>query len=121
MATQGGIIRVYNFTRGSYLGEQVEVADTSLKRMIGLLGRRSLEPGSGLLIFPSQAIHTVGMSFPIDVVFLDRSNHVISLRENVRPFRLTSVVWRAVGVVELPSGTIRETRTAVGDQLNLEF
>ena len=113
--------RVFNTTRGSSLGEQIGIADTSLRRMVGLLGKQSLDPGTGLFIVPSQAIHTIGMAFPIDVVFVDKKHCVVGVRECVRPFRLTRVFWRALGVIELPPGTIRDSRTAIGDQLKIEF
>ncbi len=89
--------------------------------MVGLLGKRSLEPGSGLFIVPSQAIHTIGMAFPIDLVFVNRKHCVVGVRERVPPFRMTRVFWKALGVIELPSGTIRESRTQLGDQLKIDF
>jgi uncharacterized protein len=115
------VARVYNTTRNSCLGEQIGIADSSLRRLVGLLGKRSLEPGCGLFIVPSQAIHTVGMAFPIDVIFVDKKYNVVGMRECVRPFRVTRVFWKALGVIELPSGTIKQSRTQVGDRLNVEF
>ena len=112
---------IYNATRNSCLGEQIGVADSSLLRMRGLLGKDSLARGCGLFIVPSQAIHTIGMAFPIDVVFVDKKYNVVGMREAVRPFRMTRVYWKALGVVELPAGTIQSTRTQVGDQLKVEF
>jgi hypothetical protein len=113
--------RVYNATKDSCLGEQIEVADTSLRRMVGLLGKRSLAKGCGLLILPSQAIHTIGMAFPIDVLFVDKKYNVVGVREAIPPFRMTRVFWKALGVLELPAGTIRDSRTEVGDQLKVDF
>ena len=110
-------IAVLNRTRDTVLGERVSVAGTTLRRMVGLLGNRSLEPGTGLLILPSQAIHTVAMRFAIDVVFLDRKWRVVHLRRAMAPFRMTGVHWKARCVLELPAGVIAETSTAVGDQL----
>lgn len=121
MGKSGSSIQVYNSTKNSCLGEQIELADTSLRRMVGLLGRRSLALGCGLFIVPSQAIHTVGMAFPIDVVFVDKKYSVIGVRPAVRPFWLTKIFWKALGVLELPAGTIQSTRTEVGDQLKLVF
>lgn len=121
MNETGDIVRVYNTTRNSCLGEQVRLADRSLSRLVGLLGQRSLAPGRGLFIVPSQAIHTVGMAFPIDVIFVDKRYSVIGLREAVRPFRVTRVFWKALGVLELPAGTISSSRTEVGDQLKVDF
>lgn len=116
-----GTVCVHNTTRNSCLGGQIAVADSSLRRMVGLLGSKSLDPGSGLFIVPSQAIHTVGMSFPIDVIFVDRKYSVVGVRESVRPFRATRVFWKAFGVLELPVGSIAASHTEVGDQLEVEF
>jgi uncharacterized membrane protein (UPF0127 family) len=115
------VARVFNETKRSCLGEQIGIADSSLRRLVGLLGKRSLAPGCGLFIVPSQAIHTVGMAFPIDVVFVDKKYSVVGLREAVVPFRVTRVFWKALGVLELPPGTIRDSRTEVGDQLKVDF
>ena len=103
------------------LGDRVVVADTSLARMVGLLGKKSLAAGCGLWIVPSNGVHTIGMMFAIDVVFVDRDYHVVGLRENLRPFRMTTLNWRARGVLELPVCTIRASRTEVGDRLSLEI
>jgi uncharacterized membrane protein (UPF0127 family) len=92
-----------------------------MRRLIGLLGKRSLAPGGGLFIVPSQAIHTVGMAFPIDVVFVDKNHCVVGVRNAVRPFRITRVFWKACGVLELPVGTISASHTLVGDQLKVNW
>lgn len=112
-------VGVVNITRNSVLGDRIGVAGTSLRRLIGLLGRRSLGPGTGLLIIPSQAIHTVAMRFPIDVVFVDGHWRVIHLRPAMAPFRMTGFHWKARCVLELPSGVIAQTSTMIGDQLSV--
>jgi hypothetical protein len=113
-------LRVLNTTKNSCLGEQIGLADSSLRRLVGLLGKRSLESGCGLLILPSQAIHTVGMTFPIDVIFVDKKYNVVGIRKAVRPFRVTRVFWKALAVLELPVGTISASCTQVGDQLKVD-
>lgn len=110
-------VAVLNTTRDTVLGERVGVAATSVSRLVGLLGKSHLEPGAGLLIMPSQAIHTVAMRFAIDVVFIDRDLRVIHLRQSMAPFRITGIHWRARRVLELPAGVIAQTLTSVGDQL----
>ena len=112
-------VAVLNTTRNTVLGEQSTVAGTSLRRLVGLLGKRGLEPGTGLLIIPSQAIHTVAMRFAIDVVFVDRDWRVIHVRHTMAPFRVTGLHWKARCVLELPSGVIAQTATVVGDQLSI--
>jgi len=116
----GETVTVHNTTRNLVLGDRIKIAETSLSRMVGLLGQRSLEPGSGLIIFPSQAIHTVAMRFPIDVIFLDRNWRVVRLRPAMVPYRLTGICWKARCVLELPSGVIEKTSTCVGDQLSVD-
>jgi len=110
-------IALVNTTRETTLGERIAVAETSWSRMVGLLGKRGLEPGTGLLIIPSQAVHTVGMRFAIDVVFVDRHWRVVHLRPAMLPYRVTALHWRAQFVLELPAGVIAQSQTAIGDQL----
>jgi uncharacterized protein len=113
------MVAVVNTTRDTVLGERIVVAETSWSRMVGLLGKCSLESGTGLLIIPSQAIHTVAMRFPIDVVFVDRKWRVVHVRPEMVPYRVTGLHWKADFVLELPVGVIAQTSTAVGDQLAL--
>lgn len=79
-----------------------------------------MDAGTGLLIMPSQVVHTVGMHFPIDVVFVDKRFRVIHVQPSLVPYRISGLHWRARGVLELPTGTIAETRTSIGDELVIE-
>ena len=111
--------RVKNLTRVSDVGQSVELADTSLTRMFGLLGRRGLDAGGGLWIKPSSGVHTFFMMFRIDVIGLDRDLKVIKLWRCLAPFRVTSVSMKMQSVVELPCGTIKRSDTQIGDQLEI--
>jgi uncharacterized membrane protein (UPF0127 family) len=111
-------LRIWNVTRGTELGASVELANHSAARRKGLLGRDSLFAGEGLWILPCQAVHTVGMRFPIDLVYLDRDLRVRKVRSNVYPWRLSACV-SAHSVLELAPGTIQETQTNRGDQLKI--
>ncbi|SRR5271165_2982628 len=113
------MVAVVNTTRDTVLGDRIGVAETSWSRMVGLLGKSGLEPGTGLLIIPSQAIHTVAMRFPIDVIFVDRNWRVVHVRREMAPYRMTGLHWKANLVLELPAGVIAQTSTAVGDQLSI--
>lgn len=88
--------------------------------MKGLLGRKALAAEHGLWIRPSQGIHTVGMAFPIDVVYLDREDRVLRLYHGLAPFRIAAVSLRVRSVLELPAGTLSRTGTAVGDLLEFQ-
>jgi uncharacterized protein len=113
------MFKVTNITRGITVGDSVELADTSMKRMFGLLGRRGLAAGGGLWIKPSSGVHTFGMAFSIDVVGLDRDMRVIKLWRCLRPFRITSVSVKLRSVLELPCGVIDQSQTQLGDQLHI--
>ena len=112
-------VRLVNATRNTVLGDKIVIAQTSLSRMVGLLPKASLEPGAGLIIAPSQGVHTVGMRFAIDVIFLDRKWRVIDMYEALPPFRISRIRWKARAVVELPAGTITQTATSMGDELQV--
>lgn len=111
-----GRLQVANVTRQTMLAASVEVADSGPKRNKGLLGRKSLAPGTGLWIVPCEAVHTFWMQFPIDLVYLDRTLTIKKLRSSVGPWRL-SACFSAHSVLELAPGTIEQTRPECGDKL----
>lgn len=107
---------VRNVTRGSVLGNEVDVADTRAKRNTGLLKHTGLEPGHGLWIVPCEGIHTFFMKFAIDVVFIDRKRRVRKVVRDLGPWRL-AMSMTAHSVIELPVGVIDASGTQKGDQL----
>jgi uncharacterized membrane protein (UPF0127 family) len=110
---------VRNVTRGAVLGDAIEIADTSGKRRTGLLKHASLPAGHGLWIVPCEGVHTFGMKFAIDVVFLDKKRKVLKARREM-PRRRFAICLRAHSVLELPAGTLEQTGTALGDQLEFD-
>ena len=112
-------VYVYNRTKEAFLAFRVKIADSFLGRLVGLLGRRSLKPESGVWILPCNSIHTIGMLFTIDVIFVDRNLKVVGLRELVRPFSITRPNFRAESVIELPAHAIVKSGTEIGDQLEI--
>jgi uncharacterized protein len=114
-------LRVQNRTRRTELVNAGQVAATPWSRLVGLLGRRGLEPGEGLLLRGEQAIHTFGMRFTIDVVYLDRDARVLRALHRLGPQRLGPFLRESRDVLELPAGTLDVTGTRAGDELVLEF
>jgi uncharacterized protein len=113
--------QAFNQTRQAYLATALAVADTHWTRLRGLLGLRSSDfrNGSGLWIVPCHGVHTLGMGFPIDVVYLDRVMTVIHIQHDLQPWRFAPVRTQAASVLELPCRTAAETRTAVGDRIEI--
>lgn len=112
-------LRITNKTRGRVLADRADIADTSQKRRTGLLKHTGLAAGEGLWIVPSEGVHTFAMKFTIDVLFLSKARVVLKIRPHMVKRRM-SLCLRAHSVVELPAGTIDETGTQKGDQLELE-
>ena len=112
-------MKVRNRDRGTILAEAADVADTSAKRRTGLLKHTGLNPGEGLWIRPCEAVHSFGMKFAIDVVYLDRQKRVRKVRRQMVPRRLSACLT-AHSVLELPVGVIDASQTRQGDQLEFE-
>src|SRR5665213_2948304 len=79
---------VYNQTRECFLSLGVKVADTSFTRLIGLIGRFKLRGDEGLWVVPSSGVHTWGVLFPLDLIYLDANYRVIYLTEHLPRFRI---------------------------------
>src|SRR6267154_4357910 len=109
-------LKIWNLTRQAVLADCVEVADRGATRRKGLLGRSGLSAGEGLWIVPCESVHTFGMKFPIDLVYLDRNKKVKKVRSGVPPWRLSACL-SAHSVIELATGTIHRTQTSPGDRL----
>jgi uncharacterized protein len=103
---------------GTVVCERCIVADRMLPRMKGLLGRRELPTGEGMLIKPAPSIHTFFMRFPIDAVFLARDGEVLKVSANVKPWRARSC-RRAHSVLELAAGEAERRRVARGRHLRV--
>lgn len=112
-----GYLRVVNATRNRHLGDRIGLADRRWSRLRGLLGRPGLQDGEGLLIHPCRAVHMYGMSFPLDVLFLDGSGRVDALYEGLEPWNRSAVHRAARYALELPAGTIAATETRKGDRI----
>ena len=108
---------VFNETRESFLALDLTLADTHLARMKGLLGRLRLKSGEGVWITPSQGIHTIGVRFAIDLIYLDADCRVIETIESFGTFRISPLRIKCSSVLELPTRTIYCSHTQVGDQL----
>ena len=124
MATTNGhtnSLYVYNKTRETFVATEALLADSYLRRLVGLLGKtkRWATLGRGLWIVPSRGVHTIGMLFPIDLIFLGKNKEVVHVEEYVRPFRISKVSLKATSVLELPPHTIYRSGTKIGDQLEI--
>ncbi|MGC2194308.1 MAG: DUF192 domain-containing protein [Terriglobales bacterium] len=112
----------FNRTRRQYLATRLAVANTHWSRLCGLVGKAAsdFQQEHGLWIVPCRGVHTLGMRFPIDVVYLTRENVVLHLEHALLPWRLAPVRFQAASVLELPENTVRSTGTTIGDQVEID-
>jgi uncharacterized membrane protein (UPF0127 family) len=116
------MMRALNRTRGTVLCARLENAGGLAGQGRGLLGRDTLEPGTGMLFengrfTPFMWMHMFFMRFAIDIVFIGRGDTVIRINRRLRPWRVSSVVFGARKAIELPAGTSDESATQVGDHI----
>lgn len=110
-------VRIVNRTRDRELGSRVGLADSWLQRVRGFLRKPEPQPGEGLLLSPCRAVHMIGMSYSLDILFLDRHGQVVAQYPDLRPGRSTAWHARAKYALELPKGTIAATGTENGDHV----
>jgi len=111
---------IINQRNGNIVSLQTRVANTWIKRLVGLLPEKKLNEGDGLWIQPCSSIHTIGMRFPIDVVFLDKNHRIKKLGKSVKPFRFCASLKGTKSVLELPVGSIVSAGLQRGDKLLMQ-
>jgi uncharacterized membrane protein (UPF0127 family) len=102
---------------GTIVCERCLLAETALTRMRGLLGRRELPSGEGILLKPASSVHMAFMRFAIDAVFLDRDLRVVKVAADLRPWRMAGSRG-AKAVLELPAGEAKRRGVRLGDRLS---
>jgi uncharacterized membrane protein (UPF0127 family) len=111
-------VRVINRTRGSVLADQAELADNYWTRFMGLMGRRSLPAGGGLVLQPGGSIHMWFMRMPLDVIHVDKNDRVTHVLRGIRPWRLGPLFVGNKRAIELPVGMAETTH--VGDTIDVQ-
>jgi uncharacterized membrane protein (UPF0127 family) len=108
---------VYNVSKQAFVSLGVKVADTPWKRLRGLLGKVRLLPNEGMWVVPSRGVHTIGLLFSIDLIYLDQHMRVVNLVEDLGPFRFAPFSFQAESVLELPHRAVYESGTQLGDEM----
>ena len=104
------------FINGTTL--EVEIAETFLSRLRGLMFRRRLEAGRGLLLAPCNSVHMLCMRFAIDVIYLDEELRIKKIVRSLRPWLGLSACFGAWGAIELPCGEADRLKLAVGQSFS---
>ena len=115
-AAGGAPCYAYNATRQSFVNLGVRVADTWWSRLRAVIGRIRPRSGEAVWLIPSHAVHTFGLSSPVDVIYLDAGLRVVHLVECLVPLRFGPLRRHCESVLALPWRSIRESGTEIGDQ-----
>lgn len=110
---------VINKTKNQVISSSAMIADDFFSRMQGLLGRTALLEDESLIITKCNSIHMFFMKFAIDVIFMDKNDSVVGIIENIKPFQLSPIFFKASYVIELPVGAIQKGNVFVGDELEI--
>jgi len=108
---------VFNKARESFLSLNVTMANTHWSRLKGLLGKLRLKADEGVWVVPSRGVHTIGVLFAIDLIYLDGDHRVIHMAESFSSFGIAPIRAKSESVLELPTRTISSSQTQLGDQL----
>ncbi len=111
-------VALMNERTRQFVASSVEVAGTRNTRRRGLLGRDRLDETSAMLLAPCAGVHTVGMRFAIDVIFVDRQGYAVKVVRDLKPWRI-ALASRAHAVIEMPAGSLRWGQVLIGDRLYL--
>ena len=103
------------------VASNVSVANSFFKRLKGLLGRKGLLLGEGMLLFPCKQVHTWFMKFTIDVIFIDKKGQIVELISCMQPGTISSYIKESYQVLELNSGDILKYKISTKDELSILF
>ncbi len=104
-------------SKDTMLVDKLKHAANPLSRMRGLLGTKSLPPKQALWLRPCASIHTIGMNYAIDALFLDKKKRIVKVAENIKPMRVCLAPFSTRSVLELRAGSVKEAGVEVGDEL----
>lgn len=114
-------MKLFNITKNKVIIGNLKIAESYRERTKGLLGRQNIEAHEGLLIKNCNWIHMFFMKFPIDAVFLKANKgiyKVVKILDNIKPWRISSPIFRADSVLEIKSETAKNI-ISIDDELKI--
>ena len=114
------MLSILNTSKNTVIAQNGVTADTFLSRMTGLLNKKSLPKGEALVITRCKSIHMFFMRFPIDVIFVDKNDHVVGLVQRIKPFQMSPVFFKSQYAIEVSEGVIEQTGTSVDDKIEIK-
>lgn len=113
-------MKIYRKEDFKIIGDKIKPANNFFSRSIGLLTKTSLNAGEGILFCPCNSIHSIGMKFIFDAIFIDKNKKIVHLMPSIKPFKLSPVIFNAKYVLEVKNGTTETLNLKIGDELVFE-
>lgn len=114
------IIKIVNARTGRDVAHKARLAENFWTRAVGLIGKQSFDKGEGLIFPRCNSVHTFFMRFSLDLIFVNKDGVVTSIIENIQKWRISPFISGTSKVIELPTGTIKDSGTMIGDKLLFE-
>lgn len=111
-------MEIIHKTTNETIAKNAKLANSMLERMLGLMFKKEMKNMDALILEPCNSIHNMFVRFPLDVIFLSRSNKVVKIIRNFKPWRISGIYLRAYRVVEMPAGKL-SSNIAEGDELEV--
>ena len=113
-------MEIINKTRSKKIAENAELCDDSVSKFLGLMFSKNKNK---ILLFKFRkemfiSLHMFFVFYPIDVIFLDKNKVVVDLKESFRPFAFYTSKKKAVYCIELPKGSIKKSKSKIGDRIS---
>lgn len=97
----------------------LRVADGFFSKFIGLLRHKDISPGEGLVLTGCKQVHTFGMRFPIDVLFVSKNGELVHIEHAMLRGRVSRYIKDAAAAIELMAGSAVENEVRCGDRIIL--
>ncbi|HEY5557314.1 DUF192 domain-containing protein [Acetobacterium sp.] len=103
------------------LANQIRVADHFIQKLVGLLKDKGLNCEQGLLLSGCKQVHTIGMRFPIDVIFMSKEGEILHIENDMSSGKVSKYVKRAFYTLELKAGAAKEHNLLIHDHITFEI
>jgi len=112
-------LKIINTRNNKIIGTNIILGNNIFLRFIGLIGKKELKDGEGLLLIPCNSIHMMFMKIPLDIIFLDKEDKIIHIIENIKPWRISPIIFKAKSVLELPINSVKNFDLQINDKLDI--